>query len=180
MSDKSGCAQKNIINVYALFVVAVVLSIVPQIWAALVSLLFFTLLLGIAYFLRRRCEEHSLQHNHMIYIIRTVWIATFITLLGVIAAMVYIVVSVDPLPFQSCADPISNQVVRYFEAGQTEALYALLEPCLSVFFSANSFVFILSGLIVGGPVLMYLAYRLTKGMRRALKGYRLANPKEWF
>jgi len=59
-------------------------------------------------------------------------------------------------------------------------IYALTEPCLGNFIDENKVLLINTTVIAGGPIVLYMAFRMIKGLMRAHKGYRLANPKDWF
>jgi uncharacterized membrane protein len=179
MSDKMNQEQKNILNVYALFMVSTVLSVVPNATSAALSLIFFAILMIMAYRYRNNCEEHSLQHNHMVYLVRTIWIAGLLVLATMSLAGIYIFTAITPEPFQPCAMPLLEGGMAAYESGGMEAFYALARPCMSGFLQANYIMLLLSSLIAAAPVLAYLAYRMIKGLNRAVKGYRLAEPKAW-
>jgi uncharacterized membrane protein len=179
MNDTIKQEKKNILNVYALFMVSVILSVVPTIAAAGLSLVFFAALMVMAYRYRGACEEHSLQHNHMVYMVRTIWIAGLIVLITMSLAGIYIFTSIKPDAFQPCALPLLEQGMAAYERGGMDAFYALARPCMPAFLQANYIMLLIASLIAAAPVLGYLAYRLIKGLNRAVKGYRLANPKAW-
>ncbi|MGH1397917.1 MAG: hypothetical protein ACRBCT_01755 [Alphaproteobacteria bacterium] len=176
MADKE---QKTIYNIYGLFGVTLALSIVPTISAASICLVFFLVTLIAAYVLRGRAEENSLIENHMTYVIRTVWIVSLLSVVTVGLATLYMLPRIDYTAFQSCADAIAGQGVAALEAMGMAELQALTQPCVSDFVNMNHNTLLMAALIGGVPLILYMGYRFAKGVSRAAKGYRLANPKSW-
>jgi uncharacterized membrane protein len=179
MSEHVNLEKKNILNVYALFMVSVILSVVPHATAAALSMVFFIVLMVMAYGYRKNCEQHSLQHNHMVYMVRTIWIAGLITSVTMSLAGAYIFTAIDPTAFQPCHMPLLEQGMAAYESGGMDAFYALARPCMSGFLQANYVMLLIASIIAAAPVLAYLAYRLIKGLNRAVNGYRLAEPRAW-
>ena len=52
--------------------------------------------------------------------------------------------------------------------------------CMDQFMEENRAVFYKAGAIAIVPVVLYLLYRLSKGLSRASRGYRVADVKSWF
>jgi uncharacterized membrane protein YfcA len=170
---------KTIANVYGAFVASLLLSFVPDPVFAIVATIFFLGVLISAYLVRRGAEPESLTENHMTWIIRTIWIAGLFAIVTIAAGGMYLWTQLDYTSIQSCASKIGDLVMQ----GGTPSTYemlALMEPCEEQFMHANRMALIISTIIAAGPLVLYLVLRLTKGIARAAKGYRLANPKEWF
>ena len=70
--------------------------------------------------------------------------------------------------------------IDYNGVGCVQEVYALVEPCVGIFIDSNKTLLMNSVLIAGGPLILYMAYRMVKGLTRAMKGYRLTNSKTWF
>lgn len=179
MSDTANPEQKKLYNLYALFGVSLVLCVVPYASAALLCLVFFTWLLIAAYIVRKNAEENSLTHNHTVYIIRSLWIGALISAITGIAAAIYMLGNISYDPFQPCANAIAGIGVETLQAMGGMAIYKLAEPCVADFISFNRNALMVAVLIGAAPPLIYMAYRFIRGVSRAVKGYRLANPKSW-
>ena len=172
--------QKIIYNIYGIFGVSIVFSVVPSLSAALVSAIFFLIALIAAYVVRGRAEEHSLTENHMTYLIRTIWIVSLFAVLTMGFAAAYMVPKVQYFPLQSCMDALSSMGSEAIQSMGVAEAENILAPCMEDFMNVNHRLFLHSALIAGGPLIVYLGYRFVKGIARAAKGYRLADPKSWF
>lgn len=178
MSDNP--EQRRILNLYGLFGASIVLSIVPYIQAAVLSTVFFIVLLAMAYVLRRGVEAESLQENHATYVIRTLWITAFFSLITMTIATAYMMGGVDYGPFMPCTNQIAGMGMEALEAAGIHDIYPIIEPCVTPFVDANKVLLMNCVVIAGAPLMIYMGYRFTKGVMRAMKGYRLANSKGWF
>ena len=172
--------QKAILNLYGLFGASIILSLVPFAAAAVLSLLFFTALLFMAYGLRKRAAPESLQDNHATYVIRTFWITALFSAITSTLASVYMLGRIDYAPFDPCVESILSSGETAVNSGNSAVVYEAAAPCVDGFLAFNHTVWINAALIAALPLMLYLGYRFTKGLGRALKGYRLANPKSWF
>ena len=179
MSETDNKEQKKIYNLYALFGVSLILSLIPFVSAALLCLVFFTWLLIAAYSTRGKAEDNSLAHNHATYIIRTLWIGAFITLVTMLTASIYLHLNLNHEAFMPCANEIANIGIAALEKMQATEIYTIVEPCVENFISSNKQPLLMAAVIGILPPLLYVAFRFTKGFIRAIKGYRLANPKSW-
>ena len=101
-------------------------------------------------------------------------------ILSMIVAGIYIYITVDPTPFEPCAMKIVNHMQQLGEQVDMAALSALGRPCMDDFLALNLRALVIAGSIGIGPMMLYIAYRFINGFRRAIKGYRLADPKVWF
>src|SRR5690606_25938824 len=117
--------------------------------------------------------------NHCTYIIRTLWISGFLTLITMIIASAYMLPRINNAPMEPCMSGILANADNLQSAGIAE-LSALLQPCMGAYLQVNYNVLMISMLIGAGPVLLYFLYRFMRGISRALGGYRMASPKSWF
>lgn len=164
--------QKTITNVYAALTVSLVMSFLPIMSAALLALVMFVGVWIAAYVLRGKHEHDSLTADHMTFIIRTIWIAGLMSLLTMSAATAYILAVYDPTMMMACAQNLPSTDMAAIEAA--------VRPCYDEFMRVNM-PYLIKGAAIGiGPVVIYLAYRLTKGLSRALKGHRIGDVKSWF
>ena len=164
--------QKNVTNVYAALTVSLLMSFVPVASAALFSLLLFLGVWITAYILRGKAETGSLTADHMSFIIRTIWITGLFSLITMGIATAYILNVYDPMVLINCVGPISSTDMAAIEAA--------VKPCIGEFMHANMPYFIKGAVIAGGPLVVYMAYRLAKGISRASKGHRVGDLKSWF
>jgi len=179
MSDAANPEQKKLYNLYALFGVSLVLCVLPYVSAAVLCLVFFTWLLIAGYIIRGKADEHSLTHNHATYIIRSLWIGALISLITTCAASFYMFGSLDYGTFQPCADTLVGMGAGAVETMGFQEFYTLAQPCIDDFITFNKNTLMVAVGIGAAPPLIYLAYRFIKGVSRATKGYRLADPKAW-
>ncbi len=167
--------QKTITNIYALFTVSLCMTFLPMMTAAVLAFLMFTGTWIAAYVLRKKHGEDSLISNHMTYIIRTMWITALFGSITTTIACVYILGVYDPSAINACAQSILGT------GGQDmAAMEAAVQPCMDEFLATNMAVFMKGTMIAGAPLVIYLGFRLTKGVTRAVKGHRLGNIKSWF
>jgi len=179
MSDNK--EQKTVVRVYGALCAAILFSVIPTISFAVLALVFFIGILIAAYVIRHKKEEDSLIRNHMSFIIVTLWVGIFILpALTLVAASIYLLPRYNPDPLNPCVQQISDSVLSNPEAANIVALNEMLMPCMDAFMAANYQLFLISALIAGGPIILYMGYRVFQGLSRALKGYRIAKPKSWF
>ncbi len=171
---------KSIIRIYGAFVASLLMSFVPDPVFAVIAAVFFTGVLAAAYLVRRKAEPESLTENHMTWIIRTIWIVCLFSLATIAAGGVYLWTQVDYSAIQPCAETAGDLVMARNGNIEARELVAIMEPCKRAFLDDNRIALIIATITAAFPLVLYLILRLTKGISRASKGYRLANPKEWF
>lgn len=177
--DSGNPDQKKILNLYAVLAATLLLSLVPHKMAALIVLVFFTGLLIGAYRLRKTAAPESLLENHMTFLIRTIWISGLLGAATTAAAASYMLGDLNYLPLNECAEALASRGAEALESmGQSEIMKAA-EPCMAEFWDSNKKLLYTGGALSAGPVMLYMIYRLAKGLSRALKAYRVANPKSW-
>lgn len=172
--------KKTVTNLYALMAVSILLTVVPHIAAGVLSLIFFAIAMGKAYKLRKSSEAHSLGENHATYIVRTIWISLLWVFVFTVFGSIYVFFEIDPLPLQACMNAILDQAGGDPSNMDAANIALMLEPCMANFLEMNRGVFIAGLSVSAVPALLYIAYRFIKGLSRAGKGYRLADPKGWF
>ncbi len=172
--------QKRILNLYGLFGASMIVSVLPYLSAGILSVVFFTALLIMAYMFKNKAEPESLQENHAVYIIRTIWITAFFSLITMTLGTIYMMQGIDYAPFQPCADALAGLGVEAMESTGMQEMYTFIEPCMDDFIGSNHVLLMNTMLIIALPLMVYMGYRLAKGLLRAMKGYRLAKPRSWF
>lgn len=167
--------QKTVIRVYGFVFLMLFFGFIPSIVCAVIALTLFTAVTPLAGHIRNKAAPESFTADHMTYIIRSVWIFVLFALILIFGASVYIWMNYDTSPLQPCVDKMMSAV----QAGQ-EPSPDMLFPCIEPFLVANRMLFLKAGLAAGGPTVLYLVLRLLKGLARARKNERIANPKSWF
>ena len=160
---------KIVRHFYAAFAAVIILQAVPQDTIALAGALIFLVMFIGAYIYRARADEDDLVHNHMTYIIRTTWISGLLFAIGfaVAVAVVYAMADISMI----------HEAIRGIQPGQ---IYKQLKNVLDQAYAINMELFLITGAVTLGPSVIYLVVRIAKGMARAMKGYRIANPRAWF
>lgn len=178
--DHEDPEKKKILNLYAAFGISLILSLMPSAVAALVSLIFMLGVLIAAYVIRAKVENHDLAGNHCTYIIRTIWIGSLFSLITIGITSLFMLPQIDYTTFQPCAENLASQSAEFL-AGATHAqIMELSQPCMDAFIESNWNTFLMAGIFGVGPILVYFAVRFTRGLLRAVKGYRVADPMTWF
>ena len=163
--------QKNTINMlYIMLVISTILSFVPNGMAQLGSLVLIIVVLLAAYVYKARDVEDGLMHNHMTYMIGTVWIGTTFLLLGALATGLWVYLKGDQSVLTDAIAQIQNGIVPND---------AEINAITSNYVSSNQGLLITASLVALGPAVLYFVYRVANGFSRACKGYRIANPKSW-
>lgn len=163
--------QKTIVQYYGAFAAAVLSNFIPL---AVVQIFGLCLLLAIligSYILKARSKLDSLSYNHMTYLIGTIWISSFFLVIGLCVATYWVYVQGN--------HELIQQVVNGMNAG---TMYgpADLQAILSGYIKQNLSLLITATLSTIGPCVIYIVYRITHGLSRASKGYRIAKPAAWF
>ena len=165
--------QKIVTNIYAVFCVSLLMMLVPLAQAALLASLMFIGIWIAAYVVRSKAEENSLTEDHMTYIIRTIWITSLFSLITVAIASAYILSVYDRSMMLNCAGNVTAEA-------SMQAIQNAFAPCMDEFLHENMAYFINGTVVAAGPLVIYLAYRLAKGITRATKGHRIGDTKNWF
>ncbi len=172
--------KQDVTNLYAAFGVGLVLSLVPHSIVTVVALVFMLGVLGSAYSKRKKSEPDSLLENHATYIIRTIWIGTLFSVITVSLAGLYMMDGIDYSAFQPCAEEFARNGASIAEQASFPAVWQATEPCYNNFINENFSLLMRSAIMAAGPIIVYFGYRYAKGLTRAMKGYRMMDPRVWF
>jgi len=163
--------QKSTINsLYALLILSTILSFVPFMAAQAFSLILLTVVLIAAYIYRFKDKEDGLLYNHMTYLIGTIWIGTTVIVLGIVAAGLWVYMKGD----HAIIHDLMTQAQGGYIPGEDEASSIMIN-----YMTANKSLLVTASLVTIGPAILYFVYRIANGFSRALRGYRIANPKSW-
>lgn len=179
MTNEDDPQQGKVIRIYGLFGLGLLLSLVPNMIVAGMSAILLLGVLVAAYILRKDAEDGSLLENHMTFIIRTIWVGSFLTLVTMAAGSFYLFKMLDHQPMLPCMQEFLNLGPMAAAYGMDHML-AIFNKCWEPYWRTNLTALIIGGTIAAGPVLVYFIGRFIRGLTRATRGYRLAKPKAWF
>jgi uncharacterized membrane protein len=171
--------ENRILNVYGALAFSLILMLVPHWAAALLSLIVFSGVLTVAYRLRRKAQPHGLMEDHMTFVVRTIWIGLLLTFVTTVIGGLYMLVTMDQRPLQSCAAQAAEMLLAN-NTPDMNALNNVMQPCLTEFMQVNAQVMMMALLISAILPLIYFAMRIARGMGRARGGHRIGNVKSWF
>jgi len=159
--------RKEILTAYGLFAAMMAVSFIPAAWAVVAATILYFIALVYPYQVRKHAAPGSLAENHMTYIIRTIWIASFIAVVTVAAGVFYVLALYDPSSLDACAQNLMNGGM------DTEA-------CITDFMGANRNVLYAGGFIAAAPVALYCLWRLFRGLKKSLNTLPMKNVKALF
>ena len=172
--------RKIVLNLYAAFAVSLILSMMPHAIVALLALIFMLGVLAAAYVVRSKVEPETLAENHATYLIRTIWIGSILAAITTSIGGAIMLADIDYAPFSPCADKLASQGIDFAANATYAQVWEMSSSCFNAFINANLNMLIVAGVITILPILIYFAVRFVRGLSRAIKGYRLANPRAWF
>ncbi len=163
--------QKSTINLLYIFLIAsTIFSFMPYVSAQVAALALIIVTLMAAYYYRSKDSTGGLIHNHMTYMIGTIWIGGTVLLLGMMAIGLCLYLRGDHTLLQDAMRSAQSGIMPD---------EAALQSLTIDYMRANWNLIVTSSIAFGGPPLIYFIYRVANGYTRALKGYRIAKPKSW-
>ena len=156
---------KRVQQIYAAILASFILNFVPDPLIQVIASLVFMAVFIALYVFRRLAEPDGLMDNHMTYLIRSVWIGGLFVIIGTIFGIAYFIGSIG---FE-----------EYARLGQLALEKQSPQDVIDVYMSRYRNEMIVGLITTLGPGTAYLAYRFTKGLARAVKGYRVAKPLSW-
>ena len=182
MTDKN--ERSRILNLYALFGVTIVLTLIPHPAAGGASLVMAVLLILTAFKMRGDKEafnngKHSFMQNHAAYILRSIAGVTLLMLITISLASGYLLSVIDYAPFETCAQEFQSMGAEAIESASNEQIYAKAEPCMEDFLHENRGSLTTAMIIASLLPLFYIGWRFMQGITRAYKGVMIDNPLKW-
>lgn len=162
--------QKTIMQFYAAFVASILCNFVPMAIVQGFGLCLFLAVMIAAYIYKARSPLDSLLYNHMTYLIGTIWIGSFLLLIGMAIATYWVYNKGDHTLIMSFMDSVNSGVVPTPDQ---------MEGVMMQYIQVNKALLITATLSTIGPGMLYIIYRTVYAMTRASKGYRLAKPAGW-
>lgn len=161
--------RQIILQAYAMFFVSILANFYP---VGIVGLIGFFLFIGFmiyVYYYRKKSEDNSLVQNHMIYLIRTLWVGSVYLIIFIVAAALYM------------APELDLKVYHWLASGSyTPTSPQEVDVIIKNFVSDNTPLLYYGALIAFGVPLVFFFWRMINGVFRASKGYRIANVRSWF
>lgn len=155
--------QKTTLQIYLAYIIAVICNVIPSSTVQTFGLILFIVIFAATYFYRGKSPADSFIHNHMQFIIKSIWVSSLILLIGMIAAYFM----ADHTIVYQTYETIMNGI--FLTQDQINGF-------VMDYMRANIFTFVVTLM----PSLIYLAYRLAKGILHARKGYIVPHSKSWF
>lgn len=173
MTDEQHLPEGNqaILTVYGLLCVGIVFSMVPVLPIFFTGMMLIPFVLVLAWMLRFGKSPDTLIYNHMIYISRTIWMFSLLLTITSSIAGFLVMTGADNSAYQNILNDMMNGI-SYSHDQMYDVMISYIKTNMGLMICAVALCTI--------PTLGYVVYRLTRGMSRALKGYRLANPQAWF
>lgn len=155
--------QYDVLGIYITFLLAIFSNFIPLASIQMIGgILFFVVIFAI-YFIRWKSKNASFKHNHMEYLIKTFWVASFILLIGIIASIIF----ADHTVINNVVDGMASGIAFSQEE---------LNIVLMNYAKDNILIFALSI----GPSILYLFYRTFRGIIETYNYNKIENLKNWF
>lgn len=169
--DREECAAKRIVNVYAALSASIVAQFIPQITVQLIGVCLFCLV-WLATIIMRRLDKdpEGLTKNHMTYLLKTIWVGSLFLTIGTTLGAAYI--------YNLGDNTVIYDFLNRMRTGSLIGVYDI-EGVIKMYMINNSTLIITTAIVSLGPCIVYIIYRLVKGVSRAKKGHRMGNPKAW-
>lgn len=163
--------QQDIIKtLYAFFIFSTFLSFVPIGFAQVMSLALIVTTLIVAYFYKYIGKKDDILSNHMTYMIGTIWVSSSFLVMGMLCAAAIVYLKGDHTIVHNAVDQITSGTLM-----EEEEIKSLMMD----YMNTNITILILASIPTIVPAILYFVYRIANGYSRAIKGYRIANPKGW-
>ena len=150
MTDRN----KNM-TLYAIAIASILMQFAPVMPLQIFSMLLLLGLFATLPFYRRSVDPASGHYSHVTWVNRSLWIWSFILILGMIAAAVLIATTFQHSDFLNVMNDLASMNTN--------------TPMV------RKFIWISSSAVA--PSFFYLGWRLFKGLRTALRGLPVDNPK---
>lgn len=171
-------AKTKTLQFYSLFLAGMIIALIPLWQTAALATIIMVLAFFAAYPIRKNHAD-TLYGHHADFILRTCWIAVFISFITLIPTSIWMITQIDYSAFEICAHTLVNTLGANAQNASPEQAYTAAKPCIEPFISENMRTLVIATLASAAPVLMYTYYRLFKGTWYASKGQNLPNVKSW-
>ena len=166
--------EKNrtaILGFYAVLSLVVIFTGLPNFSLQNIGYTLVTIALIVAYIARARWPRgDSFEENHSTYIIRTIWMYSFLFTIGAMVASWIVWQNGN----RTALDELAESLVS--GAQPTEET---MDTAMKKYLSDNMDMMLRVSRVWVCPSQLYLVWRILQGGGRAFKNYRVANPKSW-
>lgn len=163
--------QRAFINILYIMLTAVtVFACTPSIPMQIASFCLALLFLTCAYVYRASDRHDGLVYNHMTYMIGTFWASSAILAVSSLIAGFFVYTGGD--------NSALEDAVQTLQSGNLD-VNTFVKSAMDSYKKDNETLLIISSFITLAPTVLYFVYRVANGYSRAMKGYRIANPKSW-
>lgn len=163
--------QKDTAGMYLMFSAGIIMNFVPVLTSQFLGLCMILVALIGAYLYKAKSRLDSLTYNHMTYLIGTIWVSSFLLLIGMIIAVIWVYQLGDHTVIMEVVTGANNGVLFT----QDE-----LETVMQNYIQRNMTLLLTATGTTLGPGLIYIIYRVTNGLRLAVRGDRFEKPARWF
>lgn len=154
--------QKIIIALYIAFIIGFISNFIPSSVIQMAGGLVFLIAIPVAYFIRSKNEEPSYNYTHTKFLIKTFWIASLILIVGIVAAIFW----GDHTKINAVVDGMGQGI-------------SFTQDELNSVLRSYAFDNIITFSLCLGPSMIYLAYRVIKGLITAVNNQTINNLKNW-
>ena len=158
--------KEHVLFLYVMFSFTFLMVFIPSLYASLVGLLLCLFLIIGLYSVKSKSEEGTLAGDHSRYLIKTFWRANLFLLYSFVLSAIYLVMFIKYQNLINCMDRIPLDSAMNMDI---EVLEQISNSCIHKFISENKLSLSISALIAFGPVVIYLAIRITRGWLRVVR-----------
>lgn len=169
---------KKIQTLYWIFVAGTALSLVPHGLGAIASAVLLIGCIVAAYKNRKQEGASDFLRSHSSYLIKTFWSGSGIAAFSITFGGGLMLALIDHTPLDPCIHALAG-MSNPEALANTSSLKEIFGPCYEPYMQANMNVFIISGLIAAGPPLLYVGYRIVKGVQLLKKSASVTGDTGW-
>jgi len=156
--------NKTLSSLYGTYIVAIILNFMPSVMVQTIGGILFIATFIYTYIVRYRSKKETIENDHARYLIKTVWIFSLFTVIGIIIAYG---LGDHSIIYQFMNDIMQNGLIP----AEDQIMQILID-----YTQVNLVLFALIFL----PITLYLFYRFAKGMRAAQRNKKPDNLNSWF
>lgn len=163
VNDKANFENNNqVTSMYALYIISIIMNLLPIFSIATLGMFIFLVTFIANYILKFKADNQSADHGHYTYMAKTIWIFSFLVLIGLV------------LSYFIGDHTIVNNMIQSAQNGimyTSEQMMGMTADYIKD-----------NALLFGGyflPVIFYLIYRMGRGLYESMTGQVIDNPKGW-
>ncbi len=168
--EKTAKHRSTILQLYAVFILSLIGSLIPNMLAQGLSCLFLLALIIAVPIYQWAAPSGSLLENHMRYLNVTIWMGSLFLLISILILGYWVYQQSDQSAFNALYSQAENGNIMDMAA---------IEAAMQNFLQANMPLLLKASIICVGPTFLYIAYRTSCALSRAVKGYRMGDLTQW-